>query len=421
MYTIYVQEDNNCVYEYDFGIAVNPEPQFDFVTDPSCSTGATGALEINPISMGSFEYSLDNVTFTTSNIFNDLASGPQTIYVQEIDGCSHTYSFNIPETEMPQIEISTESTCEGENQGSISITPGTSGNYEYSLDGITYTNDLEFNNLPEGTHMIYLLEDGICQFQFPTNIVTQPIPLVSFVTEDACIGESNGSLNINSTESGLEYSIDNINFSPQTVIADLNAGLHTVYVLGQNACVHPFEVEIFEAGDLEVEFIEPILDCSVDRVNLTPVIIEAYGDVSYSWDTGDSDSMLVVDNSGQYTLSVSDKCNTQEYTWDIEMEEITKEQPIYFPNIFSPNQDGVNECFVPVVNPETTILSYRLVIYDRWGNKYFETTDMDECWDGLYNGKNVRTGVFVYLLEMDYTYCVEVENLKKYGDVTIAY
>ena len=103
------------------------------------------------------------------------------------------------------------------------------------------------------------------------------------------------------------------------------------------------------------------------------------------------------------------------------MEEITKDQPIYFPNIFSPNQDGVNECFVPKFNPETTILSYRLLIFDRWGNKYFETTDMDECWDGFYNGKNVRTGVFVYLLEMDYTYCVDVESLKKYGDVTVTY
>lgn len=423
-YTIYVREDNNCIYEYPLTITPDPEPLFTFTPEETCSAGASGSLSITPISPGVFEYSLDNIIFSSASTFDNLGAGIQTIYVQEVNGCSHSYDFEILESLEPVIEFTPTNTCEGEDQGSITIfsaSPSTLSEYEYSIDGINFSNTLEFNNLSAGPQTIYLLEDGICQFQFDTNIAIQPLPNLTFDTEDACVGEANGSITLISSEVGLEYSLDQINFSTDDKIEDLPAGLHTIYVMSQNDCVHPLEVEIFEAGELEIEFIEPVLDCSVQQVNLAPVISESYGTVSYSWDSGESDSIIVAANSGLYSLSVTDKCSIQEYTWDIQMEEVIKDQPVFLPNIFSPNQDGVNECFIPVVRPETTILSYRMSIFDRWGNKYFETTDMDECWDGLYNGKNVRTGVFVYLLEMDYTYCIEVESLIKYGDVTIVH
>ena len=421
---IYVQEDNNCIYEYPVVILANPEPQFDLIAGESCSTGASGTLDITPLSVGSFEYSLDNMTFSSTTTFNNLGAGSHILYVEEVDGCLHSYSFEIQETLAPAIEFLTTNTCEGGNDGSIVLigsVPNALSEYEFSIDGITFSNDIEFFNLNAGPHIIYVLEDGVCQFQFPANIETQPSPYVTFDTEDACVGETNGSVTISTSELDLEYSTDQVNFSTSNIITDLDAGVHIIYVMNQNSCVHPFEVEIIEAGDLEVEFVDPVLDCSVQQVNLVPLVIESFGEVSYLWDTGANDSTIIANTSGQYSLSVTDKCSIQEYTWDIQIEEITKEQPIYFPNIFSPNQDGVNECFVPVLNPETTILDYRLLIFDRWGNKYFETTDMTECWDGRYNGKEVRTGVFVYLLEMDYTYCVEVESMKKYGDVTIVY
>lgn len=420
-YTIYVQEDNLCIYEYPFVIVANPEPQFDLNTIASCSIGATGSLDITALDAGTFTYSLDNTTFVSTTTFSNLAPGTSTLYVQEVDGCTHQYPFEILATEEPELDIFTVNTCEGENQGSINIAPLTSGNYEYSLDGVTYSNNLEFNNLTEGTYTIYLLEEGQCNFSFSASIVPQPEPIVTIDTEDACIGESNGNAIISSLESPLLFSLDQINYTMDNTLNDLPQGMHTVYIQTENGCVHPIEFEVFEAQDLEVEFIDPLIDCSVQSTVLAPMINNAEGPISYSWDTGESDSTLIVQNSGQYSLSVSDKCSTLEHTWDITLEEITEDQPIYFPNIFSPNQDGVNECFVPVPNPKTTILSYRLIIFDRWGNKFFETTDMSECWDGKYNGKDARTGVFVYRLDMEYTYCVDVETFTKFGDVTVVH
>lgn len=420
-YSIFVQEDNSCIYEYNFTIAVSPEPQFDLQTSASCSVGASGSLQINALDMGSFEYSLDNISFVPTTTFTDLPVGTHTLYVQESNGCLHTYSFEILEAVEPELQITPTHTCDGGSEGVITISPLTSGNYEYSIDGIAYTNNIEFAGLAQGAYTIYLLEDGICEYQYPVAIEIEPIPSVVATTTDACQHESNGTVSFSGMGNNLEYSLDQITFTVDSVFEGLSVGLHTAYIRGENNCIHPVEFEIFEAGEMIVEFIDPLIECSMNAVDLSPNILQSYGDLSYAWSTGESDSTIVANNTGDYHLTVSDKCSSDEYSWNIQFEEVSQEQPIYFPNIFSPNQDGINECFLPVLGPETIVLNYHLIIFDRWGNKFFETTDLNDCWDGTYLGKDVRSGVFVYMLDLEYTYCVEVESLKKYGDVTIVH
>jgi len=118
-------------------------------------------------------------------------------------------------------------------------------------------------------------------------------------------------------------------------------------------------------------------------------------------------------------VTVEDDCSSYSNTYTVDIQEVIDEQPIYFPNVFSPNNDGANECFVPSLNPQTQIISYELMVFDRWGNKLFETTDFNECWDGYFQKQRVRTGVFVYLMNLEYTFCTEIKNLEVAGDVTI--
>lgn len=74
---------------------------------------------------------------------------------------------------------------------------------------------------------------------------------------------------------------------------------------------------------------------------------------------------------------------------------------IYVPNIFSPNGDGVNDYFRPVVNGSIATLR-EFYIYDRWGNQV-HTADNQLAienwlgWDGKINGKDAITGVYVYI------------------------
>lgn len=68
---------------------------------------------------------------------------------------------------------------------------------------------------------------------------------------------------------------------------------------------------------------------------------------------------------------------------------------LFVPNIFSPNGDGNNDELC-VYGTLCIVKDYLFVIYDRWGEKVFETTDKKACWDGTYKGKQLNNATFVY-------------------------
>ncbi len=70
--------------------------------------------------------------------------------------------------------------------------------------------------------------------------------------------------------------------------------------------------------------------------------------------------------------------------------------PAYeLPNTFTPNGDGTNELFVPIVNRFIDIVDF--VVYNRWGNKIFESTDPLIEWDGRsFGGREVADGTYFY-------------------------
>lgn len=74
---------------------------------------------------------------------------------------------------------------------------------------------------------------------------------------------------------------------------------------------------------------------------------------------------------------------------------------VFIPNTFTPNGDPWNECFRPVISfvyGDVSIenLKYTFSIYDRWGEKLFETHDPQACWDGNFNGKPAPSGTYIY-------------------------
>jgi gliding motility-associated-like protein len=68
---------------------------------------------------------------------------------------------------------------------------------------------------------------------------------------------------------------------------------------------------------------------------------------------------------------------------------------VYVPDAFTPNGDILNEAFRPSVQE---VHEYRLVIYDKWGEKIFETENIDEGWNGCYKGNACQQDVYVYKL-----------------------
>jgi gliding motility-associated-like protein len=71
---------------------------------------------------------------------------------------------------------------------------------------------------------------------------------------------------------------------------------------------------------------------------------------------------------------------------------------IHLPNAFSPNDDQLNDRFEVFV---TNVMDYRLIIFNRWGQQLFETTDPGVHWDGTFNGQSVPEDTYMYLLEYE--------------------
>lgn len=72
-----------------------------------------------------------------------------------------------------------------------------------------------------------------------------------------------------------------------------------------------------------------------------------------------------------------------------------------FPNAFTPDGDGLNDTFQPVVFCDQIIADYRMVIYDRWGETVYDTYEYNKSWDGTINGYPMPTDVFVYSVQYE--------------------
>ncbi len=119
----------------------------------------------------------------------------------------------------------------------------------------------------------------------------------------------------------------------------------------------------------------------------------------------------------EYVVVVSDGANCT--ATDTILIRVETNFDIYMPNVFSPNQDGVNDRFL--VFSENDVL-YDMNIYDRWGNRVYEglnliTNDTSMGWDGMSNNSNVAQGVYVYkvMILIDET----AERLVIDGTITI--
>ena len=117
-----------------------------------------------------------------------------------------------------------------------------------------------------------------------------------------------------------------------------------------------------------------------------------------------------------YNVNITDPINNCNYDASVKVNVIDVycgEPNIYIPNAFTPNNDGENdELFVR----GEVLQELNLIIYDRWGEKIFETNDQKKGWNGYFKGMKIDPGVFVYYLEAT---CVNKEKFVKKGNITL--
>ena len=86
---------------------------------------------------------------------------------------------------------------------------------------------------------------------------------------------------------------------------------------------------------------------------------------------------------------------------------------VFVPNSFTPNEDGKNDYFVVKTNG---IVDYELIIFNRWGDKVFYTTDKSKTWNGKKDGKYLKNDLYVYKITVKNKYN---ETKEYHGHVSI--
>ncbi len=144
-------------------------------------------------------------------------------------------------------------------------------------------------------------------------------------------------------------------------------------------------------------------------------------DYSYSW-TGPGD-IARPDEQTTAVIAPTDQEGNVNYQVNVSIPEGCEESALIsinvrmpefdIPNIFSPNNDGVNDVFRIFSGGGLT--DYSCKVYNRWGQVVFETTNIDESWDGTYNGDPAPTEVYIYSIE----FRVGTELFEENGEVTL--
>jgi gliding motility-associated-like protein len=117
---------------------------------------------------------------------------------------------------------------------------------------------------------------------------------------------------------------------------------------------------------------------------------------SYQWQDGSSLHNFKAVGPGTYSVSVT----VGNCIFEDAIELLPCEQCLYLPNVFSPNGDGINDEYRGFAGCE--IQAYELQVYDRWGDRVFDTESPELGWDGEVGGRKAPSGSYAYRVEFDY-------------------
>jgi len=119
-------------------------------------------------------------------------------------------------------------------------------------------------------------------------------------------------------------------------------------------------------------------------------LIATPGYANYQWSTGDITNYITVTDQGYYSVIIETENGCTSADTVMMMNAAV---PVYVPNAFTPNGDGLNDTFKPVVDSEL-VRQYHLTIYNNWGQLIFETSDTGRGWEG----RDAMAGLYAWVI-----------------------
>ena len=261
-------------------------------------------------------------------------------------------------------------------------------------------------------------------------MLTTPDPQIGFTESPGCAPKEVVFTNLDSVSGACFWNFGNGDTSSTCagdtiVYNDAGSYLANLTVSLPNGCsafvtsVDP--VDVFDQPIAGVNAVPPIVSQS------DPVVFfqnTASGFNDHFWDFGDLGIVQEFSPAFTFPSALPSEYEVCQYVFadatcfdsicvTIEVVESTT---ILVPNAFTPNGDGINDAFLPVVlgiRPE----SYEFLIFNRWGDALFSTQQLGDAWDGSSNGTESQQDVYVWqVLAQD---ALTGEKVRKVGHVTL--
>ncbi len=120
------------------------------------------------------------------------------------------------------------------------------------------------------------------------------------------------------------------------------------------------------------------------------------------WSTGSSQADLYIRDTGTYWITVTQPPCTGSDTIRV-LPELC-DCYIQIPNAFSPNGDGLNDVFQPVIEPDCLVRGFQLQVFNRWGQLIYQSpvsSGVASGWDGRHKGQPADAGTYIYRFWME--------------------
>lgn len=298
----------------------------------------------------------------------------------------------------------TATICEGGNYNGHTL----AGNYNDTLIAVNGCDSIVTLNLKVNSKKITNIYAAICKGNSYGGHTSSGIYYDSLFTQNGCDSIVVTHLTVNQLPKPNLGSDRNICLGQQVILnpgifesyhwqdnsignsfTAKSIGIFFVQVKDTNNCLASDTIRIIKTDTIPFNFLPPDNKICIGAV--INIALKNYK--SYEWNTGESTSYISIKFPGRYVLKVKDfnDCVSID-TIDILLKGDCI--PISIPTAFSPNDDNLNDSFRPVITQQ--IQTYKMEIYNRYGQKIFETTDPHAGWDGKFKGREQNSGSYIY-------------------------
>ncbi|MCH2045550.1 MAG: PKD domain-containing protein, partial [Saprospiraceae bacterium] len=402
-------------------VALNPnaDPNLDYIWSPNI--GLNDPFAENPVASPSI-----------NTIYNVIISGSFSID-GTIDTCETSATVRVIVPDPVVIDIQGDSI--GCNDSiDLNVISNTANNFIWSdladFSTILSTEDNPAFDLEQDTSLFYVqgIDSYGCTAEDSIEIISRALEIIGD-TATICAGDLvilDAAVLLGTNDSLIyTWSPDNVIISGQGTASISSAPETDVLfeIVAQNSlgCSDTTYAQILIGGTYP-DFTVTSSPDSILIGETAQIEVNAAAFYNYIWqedeslDTGDPANPLAspVETTTYYlTLSDDFGCARSD-SIRIKVNDVICEAPyIFVPNAFTPNGDGLND---GVYVRGNVIQEFYFVIYDRWGEKVFETTNQADYWDGTFRGRKLNPDVYGYYLECE---CVGGQKYFKKGNITL--